>query len=95
MPDFDTRRPQESDEPGRLRAWSNASGQRIPLIAERLRALLSAGKRRILLAARRFRALLVANRFRTLFVGGGLLLCVVAISVGLLISASGGADHQE
>ena len=43
MPDFDTRQPQESDEPNGLRSRSLTNGVRNSLIANRLRNLLIGG----------------------------------------------------
>jgi hypothetical protein len=76
MPDFDTRKPQGSDE---------ANRPRMTLIANRLSRLLSASKVRILSIASMLRDSLMANKRRSLFVGGVLLFVIAPASVGLLI----------
>ena len=86
MPDFDTRKQQEPNEPSR---------HRIALIMDKLRNLSIASKRRILLMARALRDSLMVNRLRTLLIGGILLFVAVAIPVGLLIYSSGGAGDQQ
>jgi Tol biopolymer transport system component len=86
MPDFDTRKPQESNEPSRSRIRS---------IANRLSSLLSASKIRIQSIARTIRRPLMANRNRTLLIGGGLLFVMVAVPVGLLIYSSGEFGHAQ
>src|SRR5215211_1712368 len=86
MPDFDTRKPQGSNEPNRPRMTS---------ITNRLSGLLSASKHRILSIASALRRSLIANRYRSLFVGGVLLFVVVAAPVGLLIYSFGGFDHLQ
>lgn len=87
MPDFDTRRPQKSNDPDKVR---------ISLLANKLRALLIATRPRIQLIANRFRSLLIANRLRTLLISGGVLLFVVAaIPVGLLVYSSSGMGEQQ
>src|SRR5215217_6670525 len=93
MPDFDTRKPQGSNEPNRPRMTS---------ITNRLSSLLSASTFRILsiasalrrsVIANRYRRL-IANRYRSLFVGD-VLLFAVAAPVGLLIYSFGGFDHLQ
>ena len=79
MPDFDTRKPQGSNEPNR---------PRMTLIANRLSRLLSASKVRILSIASTLRRFLMANRLRTLLIGGGMMLFVAAAALGLLIYSS-------
>ena len=87
MPDFDTRTPQEPDEPSR---------HRIASIAEKLRALLVAARSRVGLIANRVRSLLSATTLRRLLIGGGALFFVaVAVPVGLLIYPSGGKGTQR
>jgi hypothetical protein len=86
MPDFDTRKPQESKGPNR---------PRIPLIANRLSSLLTASKRRILSMASTLRHSLMANRNRSLVIGGGLLFEIVVAPVGVLIYPLGGFGHPE
>ena len=87
MPDFDTRKPQEPNEPNRVR---------IQVAANKLRTLLIVIKNRILSMANRVRNLLIANRLRTLLIGGGtLLFVVVGVPVGLLIYSSSGLDGQR
>ena len=87
MPDFDTREPQEPNEPNRLR---------IAVIANKLRTLLNATRSRIVLIANRVRSLLIANRLRTLLIGGGtLLFVVVAVPMGPLIYHSSGLGDQQ
>src|SRR5215211_6473185 len=86
MPDFDTRKPQGSNERSR---------PRMRLITNRLSSLLSASKFRILSIASALRRSLIANRYRSLFVGGVLLFVVVAAPVGLLIYSFGGFDHLQ
>jgi Tol biopolymer transport system component len=86
MPDFNTRKPQETNEPNRLH---------IQLVANKLRTLLIATKPRILLFANRVRSLLITNRLRTLLIGGGILLLVVTVPFGPLIySSSRGLGDQ-
>src|SRR5918997_5177286 len=87
MPDFDTRKPQEPNEPSRLR---------IALIASKLRTLLITGKPRIPLIAHRLRSLLIANKLRSLLIGGVILLFVgVAVTVGLPIYSSSGIGNWQ
>src|SRR5215212_6467928 len=87
MPDFNTRKPQEPNEPNRLH---------IQLIANKLRSLSMASKGRFVSIAKKVRSLLVANRLRTLLIGGGILLLVVAaVPVGLLIYSSSGMGDQQ
>jgi DNA-binding XRE family transcriptional regulator len=69
MPDFDTRKPQGSNEPNRVRTT---------LIANRLRGLLRAGKLRFLSMGSTLRSSLMANKLRTLLIGGILLIVMVA-----------------
>src|SRR5919107_1983179 len=87
MPDFDTRKPPEPNEPNRLR---------IPFIAYRLRVLLTTTKLRIQSIANGLRSLLPANKVRISLVGGVILLLVgAAFTVGLPIySSSGKGDRQ-
>ena len=80
MPDFDTRKPQESNEPNR---------PRIPLIANRLSSLLSASKPRILAIASTIRHSLMANKLRSLLLGAILLFVIAPALVGLLIYSFG------
>jgi hypothetical protein len=87
MPDFDTRTPQEPNEPRRHRVAS---------IGDKLRALLDAAKSRVASIANRVRSLLSATTLRALLIGGGLLFFVaVAVPVGLLIYSSGGKGTQQ
>jgi Tol biopolymer transport system component len=88
MPDFNTRKPQGSNQPNRSRLSSTANG---------LRGLLTTGKLRILLMAGTIRRFLVANRRRTLLVGGGIVLFVVAVPLGLIIysPSEGAGDDQK
>jgi Tol biopolymer transport system component len=105
MPDFNTRKPQEPNEPNRLgislladklRALLIASKHRTPLIVNRSRSLLTAGKQRVVLIADGLRSLLVAHRLRTLLISGGILFFVVAVvPVGLLIYSSSGMGDQQ
>ena len=86
MPDFNTRKPQGSDERNRPRLSSTASG---------LRGQLTTGKLRILLMLGTIRPYLRANR-RTLWIGGGIVLFVVAVPLGLIIySFSEGASGNQ
>jgi hypothetical protein len=102
MPDFDTRKPQEPNEPNRARIQVVANKlhtlliairPRMQLIANRLRSLLIASKRRSLSRVNTLRGSLMANRLRTLLIAGVLLLVTVAVPVGMLIYPSGGFDH--
>jgi Tol biopolymer transport system component len=87
MPDFDTRKPQQPDEPSRHRVAS---------IAAKLRALLISARSRVQLIANRVRSLLSATTLRALLIGGGVLFFVaVAVPVGLLIYPSGGKGNQQ
>jgi Tol biopolymer transport system component len=86
MPDFDTRKPQESNEPRR---------HRIALIVGPLHSLSRASKRRILLMARGLRDSLMANRPRTLLIGGVFLCVMVAVPVGLLTYSSSELDYAQ
>src|SRR4028119_1918832 len=86
MPDFDTRGPQGTNEPSKLR---------IPSISNRLRNLLIATWPRIGSIANRVRSLLIANRFRTLLVSGGILMLVVTVPVGLSVYSSGGMVARQ
>ena len=86
MPDFDTRKPQESNEPNR---------PRIPLIANRLSSLLSASKPRILAIASTIRHSLMANKLRSLLLGAILLFVIAPALVGLLIYSFGGFPHPQ
>jgi hypothetical protein len=84
--DFDTRKPQGSDEPNR---------SRMRLIANRLSRLLSSAKLRILSMTSTLRHSLMANRNRSLVIGGALLFAIVAAPVGVLIYPVGGFGHPE
>jgi uncharacterized protein YjbI with pentapeptide repeats len=84
--DFDTRKPQGSDEPNR---------PRIPLIANRLSRLLSASKVRILSMAGTLRRSLMANKLRSLLLGAILLFVVAPASVGLFIYSFGGFGYPQ
>jgi len=105
MPDFNTRKPQEPNEPNRLHIQlvANklctlliATRPRMRLIANKLRSLSMASKGRFVSIAKKVRSLLVANRLRTLLIGGGILLLVVAaVPVGLLIYSSSGMGDQQ
>jgi Tol biopolymer transport system component/uncharacterized protein YjbI with pentapeptide repeats len=87
IPDFDTRTPQEPDEPNRLRN---------PLIAYRLRALLTTTKRRIQSIANGLRSLVLANKVRTSLLGGVILLLVgPAFTVGLPLYSSSGKGNWQ
>src|SRR5215208_336727 len=86
MPDFDTRKPQESNEPNR---------PRIPLIANRLSRLLSASKPRILTIASTILHSLMANKLRSLLLGAILLFVIAPALVGLLIYSFGGFPHPQ
>src|SRR5215216_665487 len=77
--DFDTRKPQGSDEPNR---------PRMTLLANRLSRLLSAGKLRMLSMASTLRRFFMANKYRTLLIGGGIVLFMVAAALGLSIYSS-------
>jgi hypothetical protein len=97
MPDFDTRKPQEPNDPNKLgvalladklRTLLIANKHRILLIANRIRTLLIASKRRVLLIAERLPTLLVAHRLRILLLSGGILLFVAAVPTGFLIYSS-------
>src|SRR5215216_7384674 len=81
--DFDTRTPQEANEPNR---------PRMNLLANRLSRLLSASKHRIFSMASTLRRSLMANKLRSLLIGGVLLFVIAPASVGLLIYSS---SHQE
>jgi hypothetical protein len=92
MPDFnfDTRKPQGSDEPNRPRLSSST--------ANGLRGLLTASKLRILLVAGTLRRFLTVNRRRTLLIGGGIVLFAAAATLGLLIYSSielAGGDQKD
>src|SRR5215210_7622573 len=84
--DFDTRQPQESNEPNR---------PRIPLIANRLSHLLSASKVRILSIAGTIRHSLMANKLRSLLIVGILLFVVAPAPAGLLIYSLGGFSRPQ
>src|ERR687894_347384 len=87
MPDFDTRRPQESNEPSRLR---------IQLIANKIRTLLMAYKPRILSIASSLRSMSTANRLRTMLISGGVLLFVVGtVPMVLLLYPFSGSDGMH
>jgi len=87
MPDFDTRKPQGSDEP---------NSPRIQSIANRLSSLLTASKPRLLSMASTVRDSLIANRLRSLLIGGVLLFVIAAVPVGLLLySVSGPGDQRS
>jgi Tol biopolymer transport system component/uncharacterized protein YjbI with pentapeptide repeats len=87
MPDFDTRKPPEPNEPNRLR---------IPLIANRLRVLLITTKLRIQSIANGLRSLLLANKVRISLVGGVILLLVgAAFTVLLPIYSSSGKGNWQ
>jgi hypothetical protein len=81
MLDFDTRKPQGSNEPNRVRTT---------LIANRLRGPLHAGKLRFLSMGSTLRSSLMASRLRTLLIGGIFLIVMVAAPAGLLIYSLGG-----
>jgi Tol biopolymer transport system component len=84
--DFDTRKPQGSDEPNR---------PRMTLLANRLRGLLTASKHRILSMASTLRHSLIANKHRSLLISGVLLLVIAPALVGLLIYSFGGFPHPQ
>jgi Tol biopolymer transport system component len=86
MPDFDTRKPQGSDEPNR---------PRMTLIENRLSRLLSASKVRILSIAGPLGRSLMANKLRSLLIGGVLLFVIAPALVGLLIYALRGFPHPQ
>jgi Tol biopolymer transport system component len=86
MPDFDTRKPQEANEPNR---------PRMRLIAHRVSRLLSAIKIRILSMAGTLRHSLMANKLRSLLIGGGLLFVIAPASVGLLLYSFGGSSYLQ
>jgi hypothetical protein len=86
MPDFDTRKPQGSDEPNR---------PRLPLAADRLRSLSSGGKRRILSRASTLRRSLMANRNRSLLISGVFSFVIVAAPAGVLIYSLGGFGYPQ
>jgi len=81
MPDFDTRKPQGSNEPNR---------PPMTLLANRLSRLLSASKGRILSMAGMLRHSLLANKLRSLLIGGVLIFVIAPALVGLLIYSFGG-----
>jgi Tol biopolymer transport system component len=86
MPDFDTRKPPESDEPRRSRIQS---------IVNELRSLLTATKRRLAFTVDALSILWVENRPRSLLAGAVLLFVIAAAPLGLLIyPLSGLADRQ-
>ena len=85
MPDFDTRKPQEPNEPSR---------HRIALIADKLRTLLIATKSRVPLIANRVRSLLSATTIRTLLIGGGILLFVATVVAVAVYSSGWTGDEQ-
>jgi Tol biopolymer transport system component len=104
MPDFDTRKPPEPNEPSRLpnaviadkfRTLLSAARPRIALVANKLRNLPIASKRRTLLMANTLRGSLMANRLRSLLIGGVLLFVALAVPVGLLIYSSGGLGDKQ
>jgi Tol biopolymer transport system component/uncharacterized protein YjbI with pentapeptide repeats len=84
--DFDTRKPQGSDEPNRPRNT---------LIANKLRRLLSASKPRILAIASTIRHSLMANRPRSLLLGAILLFVIAPATVGLLIYSFGRVGYPQ
>jgi hypothetical protein len=87
MPDFDTRKPQEPDEPSR---------HRIASTADTLRALLVAARSRVPSIANRVRSLWSVTTLRALLIGGGILFLVaVAVPIGLLIYPYGGKGNQQ
>jgi hypothetical protein len=87
VPDFDTRKPQEPNEPSR---------HHIASFVDKLRALLVAAKSRIPSIANHVRSLSSATTLRTWLIGGGVLFFVaVAVPVGLLIYPSGGKGNQQ
>jgi Tol biopolymer transport system component len=80
--DFDTRKPQEPNQPNR---------GRIQVVANKLRILLIATRSRMVLIANRVQSLLIANRLRTLLIGGGILLFIgIAVPIGLRSYSSSG-----
>jgi WD40 repeat protein len=105
MPDFDTRKPQEPNEPNmlgittladKLRSLWTANKVGIPLIANKVRTLLIASKGSLLLLAGRLRSLLVTNRLRTMLISGGILLyIVVAVPLALLYFFRWPSDLQQ
>jgi uncharacterized protein YjbI with pentapeptide repeats len=84
--DFDTRKPQGSDE---------ANRPRTSLIANGLSTLLIASKVRILSIAGTLRDSLMANKLRSLFVGGVLLFVIAPASVGLFIYTFRGFGYPQ
>jgi uncharacterized protein YjbI with pentapeptide repeats/Tol biopolymer transport system component len=86
MPDFDTRKPQGSNEPNR---------PRMTLIANRLSTLLSASKDRILSMAGTLRRSLMSNKLRSLLVGGVLLFVIAPALVGLFIYTFSGFGYPQ
>src|SRR5215218_2152738 len=76
MPDFDTRKPQGSNEPNR---------PPMTLLANRLSRLLSASKGRILSMAGMLRHSLLANKLRSLLIGGVLIFVIAPALVGMFI----------
>ena len=86
MPDFDTRKPREANEP---------EGFRMTLVASSLSRLLSASKLRIQSVADAVRRSPVTNRLLAPWLGAVLLFVIAAASVGLIISSYGGFVHQQ
>jgi len=78
MPYFDTRKPQEPDEPNR---------SRVQLVANKLRTLAIAAKPRAHLIANRLRSLLMSMRLSTLIGVGTVPLVVVVVVVGVPVGA--------
>jgi hypothetical protein len=81
--DFDTRTPQEPNEPNKLRTLLIATRSRMALITNRVRNHLIAS--RIVLITNRVRNHLIAHKRRILVIGGGFLLLVVGVPIGLRI----------
>jgi hypothetical protein len=86
MPDFDTRRPRQQEEPSQLRIAS---------ITNKIRTMLVAAKLRGALIASKLRTTLLASRLRILLIGGGIYLFVVAVPVGLLIYSPSWLGNQQ
>jgi Tol biopolymer transport system component len=87
MPNFDTRKPQEPNEPNRFR---------IQLVANKLRTLVIAAKTRTHLIANKLRGLLMPSKLRILLLSSGVLLFVtVAVTVALLIYAPRWLGNQK
>jgi hypothetical protein len=89
MPDFDTRKPQESSEPDRFR---------VQLVASKLRTLAIAAKPRAHPITNRLRSLLISVRLSTLLIGVGTVPLVVAVvvvgfPVGAYLLSAAAAQH--